>query len=131
MSDQPQFKKAFPYKKDVLALPTKDLETSCLWYCEHFGMTEVERFDQPVATVILERDGTKLGLAVNGGDPEQDGAAILVSNIRALKDEFNGNGLDIGELRIDEQDGQKFKVFFVVAADGLCFYFHEPINKES
>jgi len=29
--------------------------------------------------------------------------------------------------RIDEQDGRKLQVFFVIAPDGLCFYFHEPL----
>ena len=30
--------------------------------------------------------------------------------------------------RVDERDGQKYQVFFVVAPDGLCYYFHEPIE---
>ena len=73
------------YQKDVLALPVADLDSSSRWYCEHFGMVEVERLHQPVPTVILERDGTRLGFAVNGGDPAQDGAALLVSDIRVSK----------------------------------------------
>jgi catechol 2,3-dioxygenase-like lactoylglutathione lyase family enzyme len=74
MSNHPQFKKASPYQKDVLALPVTDLDAASRWYCEHFGMAEVERLLQPVPTVILERDGTKLGFATNCGDPTQDGA---------------------------------------------------------
>ena len=56
MADEPRFKKAFPYQKDVLALPVTDLDAASKWYGEHFGMSEVERLDQPVPTVILERD---------------------------------------------------------------------------
>jgi hypothetical protein len=91
-------------------------------------MTEVERLEQPVPTVILERDGTRIGFAITGGDPTQDGAAVLVSNIRGVKEEFEAKGTQIGNWRGDERDGRKFQVFFVVAPDGLCYYFHEPIS---
>jgi len=128
MSSEPQFKGAFPYQKDVLALPVTDLDAASRWYCTHFGMNEVERFQQPVPTVILERDGTRIGFSINGGDASQDGAAVLVSNIRAIKDELERNGANIGNWRVDERDGQKYQVFFVVAPDGLCYYFFEPLG---
>jgi len=127
MSDEPQFQAAFPYQEDVLALPVADLDNAAEWYCQHFGMIEVERHSEPLPAVILERDGTRIGFAVNGGDPAQDGAAIEVSNIRELKNEFESKGIPIGNWRVDESDGQKLQVFFVVAPDGLCYYFHEPI----
>lgn len=128
MPASPQFKAVFPYQKDVLALPVTDLDTASRWYGEHFGMREVERRDEPVPTVILERNGTRIGFAVNGGDPEQDGAAILVSNIHGIRDEFEAKGISIGNWRVDEEDGKKFQVFFVVAPDRLCYYFHEPLE---
>ena len=128
MSSEPQFKGAFPYQKDVLALPVTDLDAASRWYCTHFGMNEVERFQQPVPTVILERDGTRIGFSINGGDASQDGAAVLVSNIRAIKDELERNGGNIGNWRVDERGGQKYQVFFVVAPDGLCYYFFEPLS---
>src|SRR5262249_8725858 len=99
MSSQPQFKKAYPYQKDVLALPVTVLDSAPRWFGEHFGMVEVEGLPQPIPTVILERDGTRLGFAVNGGDPTQDGAALLVSNIRSLKDELERRGAKIGNWR--------------------------------
>lgn len=128
MSNGPRFKKAFPYQKNVLALPVTDIDAAAKWYGEHFGMTEVERLERPVPAVILERDGVRIGFAVNGGDPAQDGAAVLVSNIRGLKDEFEAKGVKIGNWRVDERQGQKSQVFFVVAPDGLCYYFHEPME---
>jgi catechol 2,3-dioxygenase-like lactoylglutathione lyase family enzyme len=131
MANEPRFKKAFPYQKDVLALPVTDLDAASKWYGEHFGMTEVQRLDQPVPAVILERDGTRIGFAMNGGDPTQDGAAVLVSNIEALRDEFQAKGARIGNWRVDERDGRKYQVFFVIAPDGLCYYFHEPIEGTS
>lgn len=127
MSSKPQFKAAFPYQKDVMTLPVTDIEEASSWYSNHFGMNEVERKEAPTSSVILERDGTKIGFAVNGKDPAQDGAAILVSNIEALKKEFESRGIKTGNSRIDERDGKQLKVFFVVAPDGLCFYFHEQL----
>lgn len=91
-------------------------------------MEVVERLQQPVPTVILARDGIRLGFAINGGDPAQDGAAVLVSDIRGLKDEFESRGAKVGNWRVDERDGRKYQVFFVVAPDGLCYYFHEPLE---
>jgi catechol 2,3-dioxygenase-like lactoylglutathione lyase family enzyme len=128
MSNEPCFKAAYPYGRDVLALPVADLDAASQWYCEHFGMVEVERLTQPTPTVILERDGTRIGFSINGGDASQDGAAVLVSNIQGIKDELERKGANIGNWRVDERDGQKYQVFFVVAPDGLCYYFHELIE---
>ncbi len=130
-STAPEFIKAYPYQKDVLALPVAELDSTSEWYCKSFGMEEVERRHTPNPTVILERDGTRIGFSINGGDPAQDGAAIRVTGISLLKEEFEANGVQIGNWRVDEMDGQQFQVFFVVAPDGLCYYFHEPINPES
>jgi len=127
MADTSKFVNVFPYQVDALALPVKDLDLASEWYCAHFGMTEVERVTGSVPAVILERDGTRLGFALAGGDPSQDGAAILVSNIRGVREELESRGTQVGDWGVDERDGQKLKVFFVVAPDGLCFYFHEPI----
>lgn len=80
VEQQPKFEAAFGYQGDPLALPVTDLDRAAQWYAQHFGMREVERREQPVPTVVLERDGKKL------------------------------------------------QVFFAVAPDGLCYYFHEPIE---
>lgn len=127
MSNNKRFKAAFPYKADVLALPVTDIDKASTWYSEHFGMTEVERYDQPVPTVILERDGTRIGFSINGGDASQDGAAILVSKISEIKEELESRGVSISNWRIDERDGGRLQVFFAIAPDGLCYYFHEPL----
>jgi len=127
MSSKPQFKAAYPYQANVLALPVTDLDAAAAWYSQHFGMTEVERTDRPVPTVILERDGTRIGFAITGGDASQEGAAILVTNISAMKQEIESNGEKAVNWRVDEQEGRKLQVFFVVAPDGLCYYFHEPV----
>ena len=125
MSDKPSFESASPYQTDVLALPVVDLDVASNWYCKHFGMTEVERKQEPDPTVVLERDGVQIGFAINGGDASQDGAAIRVKHIDQLKSELESHGTNVGDLRVDERDGKRFQVFFVVAPDGLCYYFHE------
>jgi catechol 2,3-dioxygenase-like lactoylglutathione lyase family enzyme len=127
MSANPLFEKAFPYGDDILALPVADLETAAKWYAQHFAMVEVERRPDPRPTVIMERDRVRIGFSVNGRDSSQDGAAILVSNIHAARAELESNGVDISNWRVDERDGTRLQVFFVVAPDGLCFYFHQPI----
>ena len=88
-------------------------------------MTEIGRREDPTPTVILERDGTRIGFAINGGDPAQEGAAIRVTDIDGIKSQLE---VSVGESRVDERDGKKLNVFFVVAPDGLCYYFHEPIS---
>lgn len=93
-------------------------------------MTEIDRTQVPVPTVLLERDGTRIGFAVNGGDASQEGAAIRVAGITELKKEFDTRGTPIVNWRIDNRDGQRHQVFFVVAPDGLCYYFHERVAEQ-
>ena len=128
MSDKPLFEAAFPFQDDVLTLPVEDLETTAEWYVKAFGLTEAERRDSPVPTLLMERDGVRLGFAVNGGDASTDGAAILVSDIHRARQELEANGVSTANWRVDTRDGQKLQVFFVVAPDGLCWYFHQPIE---
>lgn len=131
MSGKAQFKAAYPYQKDVLALPVADIDAAANWYSKHFGMAEVERHQTPIPTVIMERDGTRIGFAVNGGDASQDGAAILVLGLADLKQELESSGVEVGNWRVDEHGGQKLQVFFATAPDGLCYYFHEPLQADS
>ncbi|MEO7964639.1 MAG: VOC family protein [Gemmatimonadaceae bacterium] len=127
MSAKAVFEKASPFRDDVLALPVTDLDSAATWYAQHFALVEVERKSDPHPTIIMERDGVRVGFSANGGDSAQDGAAILVSDIHAVRAEFEGTGVKIGNWRVDERDGQRLQVFFVVAPDGLCYYFHQPI----
>ena len=122
------YEAAFPFQDDVLALPVTDIDIASKWYARTFGLTDTARHDNPVPTVIMQRDGTRIGFAVNGGDPTQDGAAILVTDIHRAKQELESNGVETANWRIDERDGQKLQVFFVIAPDGLCYYFHQPID---
>ena len=117
MGESKLFDAAYPFQDDVLALPVEDIDQAVAWYGERFGLKEVERGDDPVPTVILERDGVRIGFAVSGGDATQDGAAILVTDIARARDELEANGVETGNWRVDERDGEKYQVFFVVAPD--------------
>ena len=127
MTQKSLFENAWPFQDDVLALPVGDIDIASKWYCSSFGMIEVARHSDPTPTVILERDRVQIGFSVNDGDASQDGAAILVTNIHQARDELESNGVETGNWRIDERDGEKLQVFFVVAPDGLCYYFHQPL----
>lgn len=122
------FEAAFPYGDDILGLPVTDLDQAATWYAECFGLREAERRTTPHPTVVLERDGVKIGFAINGLDPGNEGAAILVTDIHRAKQELETRGVSIANWRVDERDGKKLQVFFVVAPDGLCYYFHQPID---
>ena len=76
----------------------------------------------------MERDGVRIGFAINGGNASNDGAAILVTDIERARRELEASGLSVGESRIDDHDGQNMSVFFLVAPDGLCYYFHQPVD---
>lgn len=122
------YEAAFPFADDVLALPVTDIDQAAKWYGTAFGLTETERRATPVPTVVMERDGVRIGFAVNGGDASNDGAAILVADIERARQELEANGVETANWRIDERDGKKYQVFFVVAPDQLCYYFHQPLD---
>ncbi len=128
MSPEKLYKAAFPHGEDILALPVEDLDQATRWYGVAFGMAEVERRDDPVPAVVLERDGVCIGFAINGGDAGQEGAAILVNDIHRARQELEANGVKTDNWRVDERDGKKYQVFFVVAPDRLCYYFHRPLE---
>lgn len=124
---------AWGYQGDNMALPVKDVDATARYYVEHLGFAEVSREIEPHRKVVLERDGIKMGLAENGGDPEQDGCAFQTDDVASLRDEFAARGLaGIGELKQESRDdGSRFRVFFVVAPDGLCFWFGQKLEGSS
>lgn len=129
MNQEKLYAAVFPFADDVLTLPVKDIAGTVKWYGDAFGLKEIERRESPPPAVIMERDGQQIGFAINGRDAEMEGAAILVTDIQRARDELEAKGINIVNWRVDERDGEKFQVFFVIAPDGLCFYFHQPIEE--
>ena len=114
-----------------MELPVRDTIQAAEWYTQAFGLSEVDRPEGTAPSVILERDGVRLGFAVNGGTASNEGAAIaaiLVSDIHQARSKLESNGVTITNWRNDERDGRKYQVFFVVAPDGLRYYFHPAIE---
>jgi catechol 2,3-dioxygenase-like lactoylglutathione lyase family enzyme len=119
--------KAFGYQDDNMALPVQDLEAALPFYETVFGFRVLSRSDTPYKSAVLVRDEVQIGLAENGGDPSQDGCAFHVKDLESLFAEFTAAGLrkERSEFDIEEHDGVPWKVFYVIAPDGLCYWFGE------
>jgi len=121
------FKTAAPYADDAMNLPVQDVDAAIPYYEKTFGFRVVSRQDAPHKSVILARDSIRIGLAENGGDPTQEGCFFEVDNVEAAFAELKSNGLEKEEagFRIDQYGDTSYKVFFVVAPDGLCYCLGE------
>lgn len=119
--------RAFGYQGNNLALPVPDLVAAVPFYETVLGFRVVSRSDAPDKSAVLERDAVRIGLAENGGDASQDGCAFHVTNLETLFAEFNANGLnkDVPRFDVERQGGAEWRVFYVVAPDGLCYWFGE------
>jgi catechol 2,3-dioxygenase-like lactoylglutathione lyase family enzyme len=137
------FKTVSPYADDAMKLPVANVEAAISFYETIMGFHLVSRNDSPYKSAVLARDGIQIGLAENGGDPSQEGCFFEVDNAEAAFAELKSNGLtthpdwiarkspeereDAG-FRFDKYGQTSFKVFFVVAPDGLCYCLGERLN---
>ncbi len=121
------FKTAVPYAKDAMNLPVRDLEAAVPFYETVMGFGLISRTDTPHRSAILGRDSIQIGLAENGGDPSQEGCFFEVDSAEAAFAELKSNGLEKRDagFRIDRYGNTSYKVFFVVAPDGLCYCLGE------
>ena len=118
--------KAFGYKGDNLNLPVGDVSAAVPFYETVLGFRVLSRSDTPHNSAILARDEVQIRLAENGGDPAQDGCAFHVKDLQALFDEFKTNGLTkLSTFSTEQHGGAAWNVFYVVAPDGLCYWFGE------
>src|SRR5262245_11331375 len=124
------YMRAAPYADDAMNLPVEDVDSAIPYYEKTFGFRVVSRQDAPHKSVILARNGIQIGLAENGGDPTQEGCFFEVDNAEAAFAELKSNGLAKEEagFRIDHYGDTSYKVFFVVAPDGLCYCLGERQN---
>ena len=119
--------KAFGYQGDKMNLPVRDLAAALPFYETVLGFRVLSRSESPHSLAVLARDQVEIGLGENGGDPTQGGCAFHVKGLAELFAEFKGNGLqkELSEFSIEKRDGVAWKVFYVVAPDGLCYWFGE------
>ena len=118
---------AFGYQGDKMNLPVRDLASALPFYETILGFRVVSRAEMPQRSAVLGRDQIELRLVENGGDPSQDGCAFHVKELEALFSEFRENGLqkEISDFDVEEHGGARWRVFYVVAPDGLCYWFGE------
>lgn len=119
--------KAWGYQGDNMNLPVRDVATALPFYQTVLGFRLMSRKDTPHNSAVLARDQVEIRIAENGGDSTQDGCAFHVKGLEALFAEFKANGLqkELSQFDIEQHDGAAWKVFYVVAPDGLCYWFGE------
>jgi lactoylglutathione lyase len=122
------FKRAVPYQDDAMNLPVEDLEASLPFYETVMGFQLVSREETPCKSAILARDDIRIALAENGGDPSQEGCFFDVDNVETAFAELKSNGLgkEEADFQIQKYGDTSYKVFFVIAPDGLCYCLGEP-----
>ena len=119
--------KAFGYQGDNMRLPVANLEAAVPFYETVLGFRVVSRSDAPERSATLARDAVQIRLAENGGDPTQDGCAFHCTDLAALLAEFKRGGLkrDRDDFDSEDRGDSRWNVFYVVAPDGLCYWFGE------
>ena len=119
--------KVFGYHGDNMNLPVADLEAALPFYETVLGFRVVSQGGVPHNSAVLARDEIQMRLAENGGDSSQDGCAFHVKDLDSLFAEFRANGLqkELSEFSTEQRNGAAWKVFYVVAPDGLCYWFGE------
>ena len=121
------FKTAYPYAEDEMNLPVENVDAAIPFYESVMGFRVVARNESPHKSAVLARDDIQIGLAENGGDPTQEGCFFEVDNAETAFAELKANGLEREEANfsVDQHGDKSFKVFFVVAPDGLCYCLGE------
>ena len=124
------FKNAIPYQTDKMNLPVADVEKAITFYEVALGFEVFSRKDQAYKVALLSRDDVQIGLAENGGDPTQDGCVFEVDNVETALEELKARGLkkEISEIGIEKHDEVSWRVFYVIAPDGLCYCIGEKLR---
>ena len=119
--------KALGYQGDTMNLPVRDLASALPFYETVLGFRVLSRSSAPHNSAVLVRDRVQIGLAENGGDPTQDGCAFHSKDLESLFAEFKANGLtkELSSFDVEQRDNVAWRVFYVVAPDGLCYWFGE------
>ena len=123
------FKRAVPYADDAMNLPVGDVDSAVSFYETVMGFTIASRSDTPVKSAILSRDDIQIAIVENGGDPSQEGCFFEVDNVETAREELQSNGLNQQpDFRIEKHGDTTYRLFFVVARDGLCYCIGEALS---
>jgi lactoylglutathione lyase len=122
------FKTAVPYALDAMNLPVQNVDAAIPYYERTLGFRVVSRQDAPYKSVVLARDNIQIGLTENGGDPSQEGCFFEVDSIETAFEEIKGAPPREADFRHDKCAGISYRVFFVIAPDGLCYMLGERLH---
>lgn len=124
MPERVPFKAVHPIgDTDTDALPVEEIgpaigyDTQALCY----SLISMDR-----ATAVLIRDDARIGLAVNGRDPEQASCDFAISDVDASRRELDARGVEPGVIDVQEHEGNRYRVFFAREPYCDCFYFGQP-----
>jgi catechol 2,3-dioxygenase-like lactoylglutathione lyase family enzyme len=117
--------KVFGYQGDAMNLPVPSVAAALPFYETTLGFRVLSRNDTPHPSAVLVRDQVQIGLVENGGDSTQDGCAFHVTGLAALFAEFHGSQKPLPTFETEQHGGAAWKVFYVIAPDGLCYWFGE------
>ena len=122
-----KLEKVFGYRGDTMHLPVANVAAALPFYETVLGFRVLSRGETPCAHAVLARDDVQIGLEENGGDPTQDGCAFHVRGLSEMFTEFATNGLVASspDFSIEHRDGVAWTVGYIVAPDGLCYWFGE------
>lgn len=130
MESRPTLRKAFGYQGNALNLPVADVEAAVPFYVSKLSFRVAAHSEAVPRSALLSRDDVQIQLVENGADPYQDGCAFHVEMLDDLRAEFASAGVEkLPEPKAEvRDDGSEFRVFYVVAPDGLCFWFGERVG---
>lgn len=122
-----RFTNAWGYQGDAMALPVANVVEAVPFYTDVLGFEIVSQNDSPHRSVLLARPNVQMQINENGGDASQDGCAFEVTDVEAVLNEFKTNGLakDLSDISIEKNDSGTWRVFYIIAPDGLCFWIGE------
>src|SRR5438309_1317046 len=106
MSRSVVFQAVYPIgDTDTEALPVKEIGPAIGYYTQVLGFSLVAK---ERTTATLSRDEVRIGLAVNGRDPEQASCYFAVSDVEALRGELDAKGIEPGEVDVQEHEAKRY-----------------------
>jgi hypothetical protein len=110
---------------DVTALPIRAVGPAVAHYTHVLGFHLISKTN---TTALLARDDARIGLAVNGKDPEQASCYFEVSDVEALHEELSARGIEPSPLRDEQHGSGRQRIFFAQEPFGVCFCFGQTQN---
>ena len=108
---------------DTNALPVREIGPAIGYYTQVLGFSLVTKEPK---SAVLKRDDARIGLAVNGQDPEQASCYFAVSDPETLRRELDDKGIEPSAIEVQEHNGKRYRVFFAKEPYGVCFCFGQP-----